>query len=68
MGAGKGGYAQDEQLGRWRAYVAWEASNGQRLDPAALAARVILAHEQVRAAGVYVNTQNVEQHLALIAS
>lgn len=39
---------QDEQLGRWRAYVAWEGSNVQRLDSVALAARVVLAYEQVQ--------------------
>jgi hypothetical protein len=47
--AGKGGFVQDEQLAHWYAYVAWEASNVQRLDQAALAARVVLAYEQVRA-------------------
>lgn len=46
--AGKGGFVQDEQLSHWYAYVAWEASNVQRLDQAALAARVVLAYEQVR--------------------
>ena len=45
--AGKGGFVQDEQLSHWYAYVAWEASNVQRLDQAALAARVVLAYEQV---------------------
>jgi hypothetical protein len=49
--AGKGGFVQDEQLLHWNAYVAWEASNVQRLDQPALAAHVVLAYEQVGALG-----------------
>ncbi len=34
------------QAAAWRAYIGWERSNPQRLDGAALAARVSLAYEQ----------------------
>lgn len=47
---------QDEQLSNWRAYVAWEASNVQRLDQVALAARVVLAYEQVQLSSTATNS------------
>ena len=65
--AGKGGFVQDEQLAHWYAYVAWEASNVQRLDQGALAARVVLAYEQVpdeylAASARYTQCTLVHQH------
>ena len=40
------GSTPSAQAAAWRAYIGWERSNPQRLDGAALAARVSLAYEQ----------------------
>lgn len=44
--AGRGGVKQAAQAAAWKAYIAWERSNMQRLDGPLLAARVSLAYEQ----------------------
>ena len=43
---GKGGWAQQEQAKLWKEFIAWEKSNPQRMDNAALSQRVNLAYEQ----------------------
>ncbi|MEW5309147.1 MAG: hypothetical protein WDW38_001054 [Sanguina aurantia] len=43
---GVGGLLQEQQSLLWRDYVAWEASNVQRLEGAALSERVSLAYDQ----------------------
>ena len=40
------GRTPSAQAAAWKAYIAWERSNSQRLDGPALAARVSLAYEQ----------------------
>lgn len=44
--AGKGGPGQLEQLKLWKAFLEYERSNPQRLEPAALNKRVELAYMQ----------------------
>ena len=44
--AGQGGFAQQQMHGAWQAYLDFEMTNPQRLEAAALAARVLHAYEQ----------------------
>ncbi|KAL3133211.1 hypothetical protein ABBQ38_007099 [Trebouxia sp. C0009 RCD-2024] len=43
---GAAGYEQQQLAAAWRAYLAWECSNPQKLTPPELAARVSLAYDQ----------------------
>lgn len=43
---GAAGYQQQQLAAAWRAYLAWECSNPQKLTPPELAARVSLAYDQ----------------------
>ena len=44
--AGQGGFAQQQMHEAWQAYLDFEMRNPQRLEAAALAARVLHAYEQ----------------------
>lgn len=44
--SGAAGYEQQQLAAAWRAYLAWECSNPQKLSPPELAARVSLAYDQ----------------------
>ena len=44
--AGAAGYEQQQLASAWRAYLAWECSNPQKLSAPELAARVSLAYDQ----------------------
>lgn len=44
--AGAGGYQQQQQVAAWKAYLAWECSNPQRLADPDLTLRVNLAYDQ----------------------
>ncbi len=43
---GVGGYEQQQQVAAWKAYLAWECSNPQKLAGADLTSRVNLAFDQ----------------------
>ena len=43
---GAAGYQQQQLAAAWRAYLAWECGNPQKLTPPELAARVSLAYDQ----------------------
>ena len=43
---GAGGYQQQQQVAAWKAYLAWECSNPQRLADPDLTPRVNLAYDQ----------------------
>lgn len=43
---GAGGFEQQQQVAAWKAYLAWECSNPQRLAGPDLALRVNLAYDQ----------------------
>ena len=46
VGAGKGGWEQQQAVVKWKEYIDWERSNPQSLDGPALTARISLAYDQ----------------------